>query len=235
MIKILLILQVKKLLRSFSKEKKMIEKGLLLLLMIWYGVMLLALGLLGPASIHKMYPDQNLIYASNQFLLYFLLVDLIIRILFMPPFTLDIKEIVMIPIPKKNIINGILTLSLGWVYNLFCVLFLFLFLRAVSRLDSLQPPELWGLMVFFLLVFNHFFALWVRQITSSFKTLILITSCTILFVLLNYFKVLQFNAIAIAIFNFGTRHPSSIIGLLVLCFLLYRVNFWQLRKNLYLK
>lgn len=202
-------------------------------LFIWFGVMFLALGLLGPSSIQKRYPSEAILVASNRFLIYYLLTDLVLRILFVPSLTLGLRELLLLHATKKSIINGVLMVSLLWIYNFICVIFLFIFLRSTIKLDATINPFLWGMMMFFLLIINHFLALLLRQITGNIKVLILVILVVIALTIFSYLNVFLFHSVSIAVFNYLLFKPILIALLIIPGILLYLINFSLLKRNLY--
>lgn len=185
--------------------------------------------------IEKAFPDKDIFYAFNGFILYYFAVDSLIRMQLQELPTLSIVPYLHLKIPRHRIVHF---LNLRSLFSFFNILPLFIFIpfccTAIAEVYGSFVAIMYIVAIISLTVFNNYAVMYVKRLTTiSIKAIVLavlvIATCS----LLEYFKILSISAISNSVFNILSLYPligfCFSIAALVLCM----VNTAYLRKNMY--
>ena len=186
----------------------------------------------------KAYPGEDVLQTFNSFILYYFLMDLIMRFQLQELPTLSVRPYLHLPISKNQIINYLSITSLATAFNLTP------FLLVIPFLIKIVIPQhgigaFWGYVACILgfTLFNHFFSLWLKRkvnlnaywMLGFFGVLLLLGSLEF------YFKLISLSDISKDLFNVITNQPSISATTIVLASLMFIINHKYLKSNLYLE
>lgn len=186
----------------------------------------------------KTFPGQDTLQTFNSFILYYFLMDLIMRFQLQELPTLSVRPYLHLPISKNQIVNYLSISSLGTAFNLTPFLLTIPFL--VKTLVPLHGQGVfWGYMACILgfTMFNHFFSLWLKRKVNlnAFWMLGFFGFLLILWALEFYFKLISLSAISRDILNTIIRQPLASVIPLIVALAMFMINHRYLKSNLYLE
>ncbi len=186
----------------------------------------------------KIHPGQDLLQVFNGFILYYFLMDLLMRFQLQELPTLAVRPYLHLPIKKNQIVNYLSITSLFSAFNLTPFLLTLPFLiKVLVPKHGLGP--FWGYVLCILgfTFFNHFFSLWLKRKVNlnAFYMLGFFALLLIIWLLEFHFKVISLSTISKDLFN-GIIHQPLLSGLsILLAFAMFLVNHSYLKSNLYLE
>ena len=232
MFKRFISLQWKSFFRSASFGKSVGIK----IFMIFMGLYLLgSLAFLGSflyMILRKTVPTQGPMWVLSQFLIYWVLVELVFRYFMQKLPVLDIKPFLINNIPKSKIVNYVLGKSIFSGFNLI-TLVTFLPFAIVLVLNGYPGINVtvWLLAVILIALCANFLNF---LINKSDVALGVIIASIVAFWGLEYFGLLSIRQIFGPIFHALYAYPITVLIPLGIFLLLYFLNFNYLRKVLYL-
>ncbi len=139
--------------RSPQWETKLIVRIFIILFAVYMAACFFFLGIGGYFILQKQYPDQSPLLAANKLLFYYLGGELGLRYLIQQLPITRIQQFMLLPIPKKKIIQNVMTRNLTSFYNS-SLLFLFLpFALVVAVKEGLWwQVSLWWVSISFLIL-----------------------------------------------------------------------------------
>lgn len=187
--------------------------------------------------LEKAVPGQDVLYTFSGFVLYYFLLDLIMRFQFQELPTLSIKPYLHLPVRRNQIINYLSFISLGTAFNLIPFLLTgpFLFMVIGERNGA---SAFWAYLISIagLTFFNHFFSLWLKRkvnlnvswMLSFFLVLLLLISFDL------YLGLFSISGLSSGIFAIIAARPLSSSIFILLALGMYLINHRYLKNNLYL-
>ncbi len=186
----------------------------------------------------KTFPGQDILQTFNSFIIYYFLMDLIMRFQLQELPTLSIRPYLHLPISKNQIVNYLSLTSLATAFNLTP------FLLTIPFLIKVLIPQhgigaFWGYIacILGLTFFNHFFSLWLKRKVNlnAFWMLGFFGLLLIIWALEFYFKLISLSTISKELFNAIINQPELSLTALIIAFVMFRVNHNYLKINLYLE
>lgn len=154
MFKHFISLQWKAFFRSASFGKSLGLKILMAFLAIYFAVIFLLLGIGLYPLLTEFYPDQDPLHMANRFILLWLAVELLVRFMLKTLPVMDVKPLLVTPIPKRKVVNYVLVKSLLSFYNFLPLFLLIPFAIFLSMETGTSPLSLlaWVIAVFLLIL-----------------------------------------------------------------------------------
>ncbi|SHG59389.1 DUF5687 family protein [Flagellimonas flava] len=225
-------LQWKSFFRSSSFGKSLIIK----LVMLFFGLYMLSamvgLGIALYFILKKIFPDQAPIWMLSQYLLYWVLAELLFRYFMQKLPVMDIKPMLSMPIKKSSIAHYILGRSGFSVYNL-TALFLFVPFCIVLLYHGYPVVNVgpWLVSMFALVLCINYVNFLVNKNDKAFA--ILAGTLLILFAL-DYFQWVPVREFFGPIFHGLYQYPIMVIVPIALALATYYINFRYLKNRLFL-
>ncbi len=230
MIKKFLYLEWKAFSRSASFGKNLAMKILIGFLMIYFSLIFIGMGV-GAFYVLKEMKLEPLV-TVNKFLIYYFLLDLIIRLLLQSIPVLNIKPLLVLPFKKPTIVHfslGKTALSFfNWVHALFFIPF-----SVVLILNGYDVVEIifWHLGIMAMIYINNFLNIILSNIDKLFAVFVILI---VVFGGAQYYKLFDITTFTTPFFqNFYDIDGVFLIPILVLIGL-YAFTFKYFEKNLYL-
>lgn len=184
------------------------------------------------------FPNQEIIQSFNRLLLYYFLIDLLMRFQMQELPTLAVRPYLHLRINKNQLINYLSLTSLGTAFNLSPILLTLPFLIKVI-LPEHGPA---GISAFIIAIIgltltNHFFSLWLkRKVSLNAVWMLIFFGTLILFVSLDfYFNLFSISALSAQIFISLITTPIYCLIFLLAAGIIYVINYRYLKSNLYLE
>lgn len=184
------------------------------------------------------FPNQEIIQSFNSLLLYYFLIDLLMRFQMQELPTLAVRPYLHLRINKNQLINYLSLTSLGTAFNLSPILLTLPFLIKVI-LPEHGPA---GISAFIIAIIgltltNHFFSLWLkRKVNLNAVWMLIFFGTLILFVALDfYFNLFSISSLSAQIFNSLIASPIYCFIFLFAAGIIYLINYRYLKSNLYLE
>ncbi|WP_264531809.1 DUF5687 family protein [Flavobacterium sp. N502540] len=230
MIKKFIYLEWKAFVRSASFGTSVVMKVLLGFLMVYFSLLFIGAGI-GAFYILKKMKLEPLV-TINQFLIYYFLFDLVIRLLMQAIPVLNIKPLLILPFRKSTIVHfslGKTALSFfNWVHALFFIPFsIVLVLEGYDLLGVI----FWFLAAFSLIYINNFLNIILSNIDKLF---VVFVGAIIALGAAQYYKLFDITSFTTPIFQgFYTTKGLFLIPALILIGL-YLFTFKYFKNNLFL-
>ncbi|MEM9650325.1 MAG: DUF5687 family protein [Bacteroidota bacterium] len=225
-------LQWKSFFRSSSFGKSLVIK----LIMLFFGLYLLSaivgMGISLYFILKKIFPDQAPMWMLSQYLLYWVLAELLFRYFMQKLPVMDIKPMLSMPIKKSSMAHYILGRSGFSAYN-FTAPFLFvpfsivLFYHGYPALNV----ALWLLSMFALVLCINYLNFLVNKNDKAFA---IIAGTLLVLFALDYFQWVPVREFFGSIFHGLYKYPIMVIVPIALALAAYYVNFRDLKNKLFL-
>tara|TARA_R110002049_G_scaffold152569_1_gene316613 strand:- start:920 stop:2386 length:1467 start_codon:yes stop_codon:yes gene_type:complete len=225
-------LEWKKFFRSASFGKSIGLKILMGFFALYILIIFLSAGIGGYFFLKDEFPEKDPFIIVNQFLIFFIISDLIFRYLMQKIPVMDIKPMLILPIKKSKLVNYVLSKSVFSFFNLGSI-FLYIPFAIVLIAQGYNVDGVigWTLFVCLLAISLNFINFLINK--NNFALGILIASLAGLWLSFK-FELFDFNGFFGNLFYAVYENPLlSVIGL-TLVFTLYYLNFKQLSKIIYL-
>lgn len=186
----------------------------------------------------KTFPGQDVLQTFNSFILYYFVMDLIMRFQLQELPTLSVRPYLHLPISKNQIVNYLSITSLATAFNLTPFLLTIPFL--IKVLIPLHGAyAFWGYMacILGLTMINHFFSLWLKRKVNlnAIWMLAFFGLLLIVWALEFYFKIISLSTISKNILNEIIDQPLASVVPLILAGAMFFINHRYLKSNLYLE
>ncbi|MEJ7693244.1 DUF5687 family protein [Daejeonella sp.] len=224
--------------RSQNKGKSLAMRIVMGILIVYLLLNVLVVAFFMDKILVKTYPGQDILQTFNSFIIYYFLMDLIMRFQLQELPTLSIRPYLHLPISKNQIVNYLSVTSLATAFNLTP------FLLTIPFLIKVLIPQhgigaFWGYMacIFGLTLFSHFFSLWLKRKVNlnAFWMLGFFGLLLIVWALEFYFKLISLSSISKDLFNAIINEPSLSAIAVLLGFVMFMINHNYLKSNLYLE
>ena len=185
----------------------------------------------------SVFPDLDVITAFASCLLYYFLLDILMRFQMQELPTLSVKPYLSLDIRRSQIINYLSLISLASGFNLAPFVLTLPFLIKVV-LPQEGYAVFWGLLIGIagFTLFNHFFSLWLKRKINlnSWWMLGFLAIIGVLIFLDFYLHIISFSAISLFIFSGIIAQPVLALLTVVGGIAMYLINYYFLKSNLYL-
>lgn len=232
MIKRFLSLEWKQFTRASYFQKGLIIKILLFLAVLYFGGLAILMGGLLFFILRKTIPDVDPIITVNNFLIYWVIINLLIRFFMQQLPVMNIKPLMIVPIKRKTVIHFLLGKTMLSFFN-FLSLLIFLPFSIVLLVQGYPVLNVicWFLSLMFLNMTINFINFLINKNNSFFYAIV---SVLIVFVLLEYFNIYSVLEPLGMAFNVMYNKSYLVIVPFLLMIGFYKVNFNIIRKGFYL-
>ncbi len=230
-------LEVKAFFRSASVGKSIALKVFLGFLAFYFLLSFLVLGFaLYPILLEK-FPNQKPIELVNDAVLFWLAIDLIFRFFMQSLPVMNIKPLLILPIPRKKVIHFVLLKSLFSIYNIFPLLVILPFGITTIIQGKAQTGSIlvWMLALYMLaLSVNYANFLIKKKLADNFKAFLALALLGVTFVALEYFEIFTISRLMGTVLDWLLLNPILVLVPIVILGSLYFWNFRYLKSNFYL-
>ncbi|HUH33101.1 MAG TPA: DUF5687 family protein [Daejeonella sp.] len=185
----------------------------------------------------NVFPDLDLITAFASCLLYYFLLDILMRFQMQELPTLSVKPYLSLNIKRSQIINYLSLISLTSGFNFAPFVLTLPFLIKII-LHQEGYAVFWGLLVAItgFTIFNHFFSLWFKRNVNlnPWWMLGFLGVIGLLIFLDFHLHVISFSAISLFIFKGIIAQPVWSLLVVLGGIIMYLINYYFLKSNLYL-
>ncbi|WP_111308764.1 DUF5687 family protein [Confluentibacter sediminis] len=236
MVKRFLSLEWKSFLRSASFGKGLAIKILMGFLALYFMAIFLSMGVFLYPGLKKAFPNADPLLIVNNFLFYWILVDLIFRFFFQKLPVLVVKPLLIVPIKKSKIVNYVLGKSTLSFFN-FLPLFAIIPFGVTLIVEDYPTTSvlIWMIALVLITLIINFLNFIIESFSSkkefSFLPIIALTGG--LFAL-NHFNIIAFNELFSKGFNAIYETPIFIVVPVLILIGLYLFNFKLLKEKLFL-
>jgi hypothetical protein len=240
----LLRLEWKSALRSPVLHKNLLVNLFLVLTFLYLAANFLVLGFLLDNILmevpidgitNKLFPDDWVLRKLNRFLIYYFLVDFVVRYFMQKLPALAIQPLLHLPISKAKLIHFMLLKTVLSPFNMlqFLVLGPFMF-EVFQNLETL-PALSWVLSITFLIFALNYLAIYLKR-TADVDWRIYVGLLAVLGSIgaLTYFEIVDFFKISGLLFNSLIDYPVTVLVPALALLFTYWINFKYLKNNLYL-
>lgn len=233
-----LIHQSKAFWRSKNTGKSIAMRIVMGILILYLLLNVLVVAFFMDRILEKTYPNQEIISSFNSLLLYYFLIDLLMRFQMQELPTLAVRPYLHLRINKNQLINYLSLTSLGTAFNLTPLLLTLPFLIKVILPE--HGPAVFSafiLAIAGMTLSNHFFSLWLkRKVNLNAIWMLIFFGILLLFVSLDfYFNLFSISALSAGIFNSIIAAPLYSLLFLLFAGIVYLINYRYLKSNLYLE
>lgn len=232
---VLLSQQWKQTRRSPVFQKSLVVNIILGLLILYFSMVFLSLGFFADKVLLKLYPGQNPIDSFNSFLLFYFLVDLLMRFMMQDLPVLAVRPYLHLPVSRDKLIHFMLLRSLPNMFNLF-MLFVFVpfMIRAVVPAYGTGIALVWLGALLMLTFFNNYLLIYFkRQLTNNPKLTLFLGIAVVGLMLLDYWQLLSLRQLSILAFGELLQQPWLLVLPVAMLAFSYWLNFRFLREHLY--
>lgn len=224
--------------RSKNTGKSVIVRVVMGILILYLLLNVLIVAFFLDRILKKTYPGQDILNSFNSFILYYFLMDLMMRFQLQELPTLSVRPYLHLKIKKNQIVNYLSLTSLGTAFNLTPLLLTIPFLIKVVQ-PTYSVFQFWALLlsIIGLTLSNHFFSLWIkRKVNLNAIWMFIFLGTLLLLVSLDfYFKLFSISSLSANLFNAVIAKPLYSLLFLLLALLIYLLNYNYLKSNLYLE
>jgi hypothetical protein len=230
--------QIKAFWRSKNTGKSIAMRIFMAILIIYLLLNVLVLAFFMDTILEKTFPNQDSIQTFNSFILYYFLLDLLMRFQLQELPTLAVRPYLHLRLKKNQLINYLSITSLGSTFNITPLLLSMPFLiKVLIPAHGYMVFGAYVLSVLALTFTNHFLSMWIkRKVNLNAIWMLVFLGTLLLFVLLDFqFKLFSISTLSAQIFNQLLSIPAISLIFLVLAVLIFIMNFRYLKSNLYLE
>lgn len=221
--------------RSRNKGGSIAAQIFLGLALLYLLVLAIGIGIEMELIIEKLFPEKDVFYIFNGFILYYFAVDFIMRMQLQELPTLSIVPYLHLKIPRHKIVGF---LNIRSLFSAFNVLPLFIFIPfCCTAIVSIFGPfvaVMYIVAIVSLCVFNNYAVMYLKRLTTvSAKAVILVICLIASLAAMEYFKLLSISAFSNRVFSFLASYPWSGFIFSLAAILVFRLNMSYLRRNMY--
>jgi len=183
------------------------------------------------------FPDKDIMIVFNGVILYYYVVEFLIRMQIQELPTLAIVPYLHLNIPKQKLVNFLNITALFSPFNLLPAFIFFPFIIMNINLDyGLFACIMYMLTILSLTVFTNYAALYFKRVSTG-NMKIVIVGALALFVIagLEYFKIFSISSISNIVFHTIAGYPLTGIVFIALAVAMFMVNARYLKNNLYME
>lgn len=206
--------------------------SLLALMMLFY---VLLGGLFLPELVQRLVPNSAPQKVISGIVLYYFGIEFMLRFFLQNTPVLFIQPFLHLPLKKGKIIHFMLRKSLFSAFNLLALLLFFpyIVIHLVPYL-GLSSSSGWFLGILGLVFLNHYLGIYVKKkLSESSNSIIVILGSILVLVGLEYFNIVKFSDISVAIIHQLMLHPYLATIPFILAYFAYSANYSFLFRNTY--
>lgn len=195
------------------------------------------IGIAMDVFIPKLLPGKDVVTVFNGFILYYFVIDFLMRLQLQELPTLAVVPYLHLNIRKNKLVNFLNIRALFSAFNLIpiFIFFPFCFLR-ISENYGGAAGVMYMVSIFSLAIFNNYLALYVKRLSTVsarfvFAGLILLFT----FAALEYYKVFSIAEVSNQVFRQLARQPLTGLIFPLLAAVIFWLNASYLKKNLYME
>ncbi|MBC8053615.1 MAG: hypothetical protein H7Y13_11180 [Sphingobacteriaceae bacterium] len=223
--------------RSKNTGKSMAVSIVLGLTLLYFFANLLVLSFFLDKILEKVSPDRDAIESFNAILLYYFLVDLLMRFQLQELPTLKVKPYLNLPVGRNKIVNYLSLTSLWSGFTLSPFLLTVPFLLKVLVFEG-EGTAFLSMVVSIagLTIFNHFFSLWLKRKINMNAWFMVAFLVGLALVILGdfYLDAISISIVSRVAFNAIIEQPYLAILPVLTGFAMFYANQVFLKRNLYL-
>lgn len=223
--------------RSRSAGKDLIVQILLGLCLLYFIAIAIFTGLFLKTFIQGIYPGQNTVPGFCGLLLYYFIIDLLVRFFLQKLPTLAIYPYLILPISRKQLIRFLNIRSLFSFFNFLpLLLFVPFILTVICAGYGIGVGASFLVCIVFMIAFNHFIVLYLkRKIIISGWLMVALFVIIISLGICDYYQVFSLRHISSVLFIQLLFHPSLCLIIVLLAALVFINNNQFLKNHLYLE
>ena len=225
-------LEWKQFVRSASFGKSIALKIIMAFFALYFLVSFLAIGIGGYFILKKEFPASDPLQLVNSYLLFAILGDLILRYLMQTLPIMNIKPMLTLPIKKSKLVHFVLGKSSFSFFNILGLFFYIPFAIVLIKEGYHTAGVLGWLLTMILIIQSANFLNFL--INKNNVALIFIGGLFVIFIGLQKFEIVDILGFGGQIFDAIYANPIFSLISLVLLVVLYRLNYKQLRNQVYL-
>ena len=222
--------------RSSVFQKNLVVNIILGLFILYFVASFALLGFFVDVILEERFPEANIIFIFNGFLLYYFGTELILRLQLQELPVMSVQPYMHLPIDRKNVVHYLLFQNFTSLFNYFPLLIFIPFsIKAILPEYGVLAVFFWlGSVVLFSLFINYLITFVKRKTADLFWAVpaVLLLFASIAF--LDYSKIIELSAVSELIFNSALNSPILLIVVLCLLALAYYANFVLVYNNTYL-
>jgi len=221
--------------RSATFQKSMAVNIILGFFIVYFLLCFLVIGFFIDAILKETFPGLSPVQAFDGFLLFYFIVDLFIRFILQELPVLAIQPYLHLPVKKANLIHYVLFKSVPSLFNFWQFLILIPFMvKVLVPAYGAGVALLWLISIVAFIFANNFLCLYFkRQLSNNPRLTLIFALVIILLILLDYLGFLSLRQTSAVAFGYLMQHPWAVAFPLVLCLLLYVLNYKFLRAHTY--
>ncbi len=230
-------LEFKAFFRSASLGKSVGLKILMGFVAVYFLLTFLVLGIALYPILEKNFPGQKPLTIVNNFAIFWLVVDLILRFFMQSLPVVNIKPLLVLPIKKEKVIHFVLLKSLTSVYNIFSLLVIIPFgiFCILSGNYATINILVWMLAMYTLaLIVNYTNFLIKKKFAENIKMFLVFVVLGLVLAVLDYFNIFKISTTTGIVLNTLVDQPFLVIIPILILIGIYFLNFNYLKHNFYL-
>lgn len=223
--------------RAKSSGKSLAVKIIMWVLILYLFANMLFVAFFLDNIFEKVYPRQDVVRSFNGFLLYYFLIDLMLRFQLQELPTLSVKPYLHLPIRRSQIVNYLCLVSLWSAFNLSPFILTLPFLIKVVWVSHGTVVFLaYIVTIFGLTMFCHFFSLWLKRKVNlnGWFMLGFLVIMTALSLLDFRWHVISISSFSRKMFEMLLATPALAGVTVLLASIMFTINYLFLKSNLYL-
>jgi hypothetical protein len=221
----------KKFFRSPQWEMKLVTRILIGFFVLYMAASFLLLGLGLHYLLEKMVPEHPPINVINRVFIYYLFVELLFRYFLQQLPVTDIKNFLLLPIPKRRVIMNVLFKITFSLYNLVPILiFLPFSIVSITKGASAVQMLLWWLGVLLMVLSINFLSFLINKT----KWIYPVTAIVFLGGLLEYYQIVPVISSAGQAMQMLYEQPLLILAPMITFVLMAQITFNHLKSQFYL-
>ncbi|WP_432714448.1 DUF5687 family protein [Pedobacter sp.] len=187
--------------------------------------------------IEKLLPDQDVMMVFNGFILYYFVVDLLMRLQLQELPTLAVQPYLHLNIRKRKLVNFLNIRALFSAFNLLPIFIFFPFcIMRISEKYGAAAGAMFMVSILSLALFNNYLALYVKRLSTVSARFVLVGMVLLFsFAALEYYQVFSIAAVSNIVFQQITLQPWIGIAFPVIAILVFKLNANYLYNNLYIE
>ncbi len=172
-------LQRKKFWRSQRMGTSIVTRILMGLMLLYFSLIFAALGFFFGEILEDSGLKENPIFILHKYIFYYLLFELVIRIMFQEVSEVQFRQLSLMPLKKSSIVHYILGGSVFSFFNLAPLIFLIpVTIKTIAPEFGALGATFWVVSIFILLLFNNYFSLQLKHWTANIPWLyVVIAAC----------------------------------------------------------
>ena len=237
MVKHFISLQWKAFFRSASMGKSIGLKIFMGFLAVYFAVVFLILGISLYPLLSEVFPEQEPLHMANRFLLIWLALELFGRFMLQTLPVMNIKPLMVTPIPKKKVVNYVLAKSLFSFFNLLPLLLIVPFAIFNIYKGAFEMLEMLGWVVAtysLAICVNYANFLLKKKFADNLKELIPYLLVAAILAGLEYFEIFRITEYFGQAMGYVVAMPYLAVIPLLIAFGLYKWNQINLLRRFYL-